>query len=716
MDNKILKVALVGGGEFGKEHISALKELESIEIVGVCDQDRIRAEALTRTIKNAQAYQSLDELLQQERPNVVHVLTPPVTHADIAIRAMEAGCHVIVEKPMALTTVEADRMIEIARKNNVMLATDHNYLFNPCIIKARQLVQRGEIGRVIHVNGFYGMPGAADDYRGIAGRSHWAWRLPGSAFTNFYPHMIYLAEEFAPGDLSVAGVTFGQELNDNGLPTELCVLLKGENASATLVISMQIQPYAKYIDIYGTKGIIHADLANEVCTLHRVLRAPGMISKVLYNLEESSQLAAYTITNTTKVLLGLIKRNPGLRNHLKAFYEALQNGTALPVSGVDGRKMIRVMEATWKELPESVSNPGTVSKIVKKIAPETEIEKRIVRDGGIKGKVLVTGATGNLGYYLVKALARSGVDVRVLVRSIHRVPKEIESIAEMACGDIQDLASLESAMRGVSVVYHCAAVTRNYLPLDVHVATNVRGTENILKAALQMGVRQVIHASSVIVYGLSSGKVDENSAYPVVSDLFANYMRTKIEADKLAVKFYEDSGLPVTVLRFGSLYGPSTKRSLNKGLIQLGFLKFAIGSGRNHSPNTYIQNAVDCMLLASISPQAIGQVYNVVDEPQFSAREFSRKCEAITGEKSIRISVPKFVMLLGAQLLEWRASGKNPLLPPRLSKFVVRSECRDIYYSTLKIQEQLGWRPSMTLDEILVGVLKEEQSVQKTTT
>jgi 2-alkyl-3-oxoalkanoate reductase len=703
--NKTMRVAIIGSGEFSKEHISALQELDAVEVVGICDQDVTRAEALVKITIGAHAYQELGELLRQEKPNVVHILTPPATHAKLAIQVMEAGCHVLVEKPMALTVADADMMIEAARANGVMLTTDHNYLFNPCILKARQLVRQGSVGQVLHVNGFYGMPGAADDYRGVAGRSHWAWRLPGAAFTNFYPHMIYLAEAFISGDLSVSGVTLGREGGMESLPTELAVLLNGENASATLVISMRIQPYAKYIDIYGTKGIIHADLANEVCTFHKVLRAPGMISKVFYNLEESFQLATNTIINTAKVLLGLIKRNPGLRNHLKEFYGALQNGADLPVGGEDGRKMIKIMEETWEKLPESVSNPNTVSKIIRVINPETETEKKLAEKVNF-GKVLVTGATGNLGYFLIKALARSGVDVRVLVRDPNRVSREIETLVEVVCGDIRDLSSLESAMRGVSVVYHCAAATRNYFPLKVHIDTNVNGTENVLKSALSAGVKRVIHISSVIVYGLSNGKVNEDSPYPTVKDPYANYMRTKIDADKLAIKYYKDFGLPVTVLRLGGLYGSSTWRSINKGLIQVGFLKFAIGSGRNHNPNTYIRNAVDCILLASISPQAIGQIYNVVDEPQLTGYEFSKRCEKVAGEKSLRISIPAFLMLLGAQFLEWRANRKGGLVPPRLSKFVVRSECRDIYYSTLKIREQLGWQPPISMDEGLREIYK----------
>lgn len=699
-----LRVAIVGCGQFSRAHISALQDIQGVEIVGTCDRDRWRAEDIAHAARSAHPYSDLATMLENEHPQVVHILTPPTTHANLAIQAMQAGCHVLVEKPMALSLQEADQMIVTAKENGVKLGTNHNYLYNPCILKARQLVEHGDIGEVVYVDGYYGISEAGGSYASIAGRSHWAWRLPGNAFTNFLPHLIYLQFAFLGGDASVAGVTLGRGERLEDPPTELSVLLQGGRASGIMVVSMRTKPYAKFIDIYGTRGIIHADLATEICTLHKVWRAPGMVSKVLFNLEESVQLATQTITNTAKVGLGVMKKNPGLYGHLHAFYSALQSGKELPVTGEDGRKMIEVMQATWVKAPEPAVKSSATQTKTSVVSPQTEAERRFT-EAGIQGKVLVTGATGFLGYHLVEALARCGVRARALVRDQGRVSEKIQEQAEIVCGDLRDQASIEAAMQNITIVYHCAAVTNNNISWKTHFETNVQGTENVLKAAQKSGVKQIIHMSSVIVYGLSSpdhnGSITEDSPYASKPDQWAYYMRSKMEADQLAKKFIDEFGLPVTVLRLGILYGPGGDRAVGRGLIQLGSMKFIIGSGQNRLPYTYIRNAVDGILLASISPEAIGQVYNIVDDTQVKVRDLMKKNMEITGERSILISVPSPLLLGGSRFLEWRAGKNADQIPPKLSGYVIHSVCRDLYYDASKAKEQLGWRSPLTLEEAL---------------
>src|SRR5690349_13933191 len=118
-----MRVAIVGCGQFSRMHVCAVQEVKGLEIVAVCDQDQWRAKEVAGLTRGAQAYGDLTALLQQEHPDVVHVLTPPRTHASLAIQAMQAGCHVLVEKPMALSTGEADGMIAAARENGVKLST-----------------------------------------------------------------------------------------------------------------------------------------------------------------------------------------------------------------------------------------------------------------------------------------------------------------------------------------------------------------------------------------------------------------------------------------------------------------------------------------------------------------------------------------------------------------------------------------------------------------
>jgi len=697
-----MKVAIIGCGQISRVHISALQEIAGLEIGAVCDRDEWRAREVANLAGGAKAYDDWATLLQQEHPDAVHILTPPKTHAALAIQAMQAGCHVLVEKPMTVSLQHADSMIAAARENRVKLCTNHNYLFKPSIVKARRLVESGAIGQVVYVYSYYGLSGEGSSYAGSAGRSHWAWRLPGGAFTNFLPHLIYLQLAFLQHVDAVAGVALSQEGKVGGPATEMTILLHGSSASGTMSISMRAKPYAKFVDIYGTKGIIHADLVGEVCTIHKDRRLPRMLSKALFNLENSVQLASGTATSIAKVALGGMKSAPGLRTLVREFYASIQNDSEPPVSGEEGRKMVGVMEMTWAKSRAQPSRIAvTVSKSVP-AGPRTDAE-RSVQSKGMPGKVLVTGATGFLGHRLVAALSRCGADVVALVRDESQVSPDLERQARLVCGDVRDPASIEAAMQDVAIVYHCAAMTTNSTSWTAHYETNVRGAETVLEEALKAGVQRVIHVSSVIVYGLDrprrNGLIEEAAPYAKNPDRWAYYLRSKLEADRLAFRFWREAKLPVTVLRPGILYGPGGGRPPGRGLVQLGAMRLLIGGGRNRLPYTYVDNVVDCLLLAAVSTEAIGQAYNVVDEPQVKVRDVILQSKDITGEQLTLVPVPPFLLSGVARLLELKNSRAGSETPPKLSRYVVSSACRDIRYDTTKARQQLGWHPAVTLEE-----------------
>src|SRR5262245_55998949 len=114
----VMRAALIGCGKIAKMHVSALAGA-GVELVAVGDRDPQRAAQIAALAPGARAYGDFDALLADVRPDVVHVLTSPTSHAALAIKAAEAGAHVLVEKPVALSTAEADAMIDAACANGV---------------------------------------------------------------------------------------------------------------------------------------------------------------------------------------------------------------------------------------------------------------------------------------------------------------------------------------------------------------------------------------------------------------------------------------------------------------------------------------------------------------------------------------------------------------------------------------------------------------------
>jgi predicted dehydrogenase len=324
-------------------HIRAIRQSGKAEIVGLCDMDEARARALADRFDVSDTYDDLGVFLSEKQPDVIHITTPPGTHAALAIQALEAGSHVMVEKPMCLSVSEANDMIAAAERSGAKLCVDHNYLFRPSVQKARSLVTAGDVGQVVYVDAYYNY-GREGSYGG-EGRSHWAWQLPGGVFTNFLPHVLYLQMEFLGRVDSVAGIaaTGGNDAPD-GFEPDVSILLQSANGMGMNAITLQIQPYAKFLNIYGTKGIVHVDLANEICTAHKERGRSRAFSKVLFPLEDSAQLALATASNAVQVLAKKLKSYPGLYVLTAEFYQSLQQDRQPPVSGQDGREVVRVLE------------------------------------------------------------------------------------------------------------------------------------------------------------------------------------------------------------------------------------------------------------------------------------------------------------------------------------------------------------------------------------
>ena len=103
----MLKVAIVGCGKIADAHAEQIQRIAGCQIVGVCDREPLMARQLYERFPVARYFADLDELLHETRPDVVHVTTPPQSHAGVARACLERGCHVYVEKPFALTEKDA---------------------------------------------------------------------------------------------------------------------------------------------------------------------------------------------------------------------------------------------------------------------------------------------------------------------------------------------------------------------------------------------------------------------------------------------------------------------------------------------------------------------------------------------------------------------------------------------------------------------------------
>ena len=144
-----LKIGVVGVGFWGSNHVRVLRELESAEMKAVCDIDLEKAKNVAKKFGVPKYYQNLDDMLNREELDAVTVCTPSVSHAEIAVRILESGLNVFVEKPLASNPDECLRIIDAAKSNSRLVMTGFIERFNPAVSKAIELLKAGEIGEVI---------------------------------------------------------------------------------------------------------------------------------------------------------------------------------------------------------------------------------------------------------------------------------------------------------------------------------------------------------------------------------------------------------------------------------------------------------------------------------------------------------------------------------------------------------------------------------------
>ena len=158
---KDIKVGVIGYGGMAPNHMFQMKDT-GMTPVAVCDVDKERLEAAQKSFPGIEAFTSVPAMLKKSDVNLLAIVTPHCMHAKQAVQCLNAGRHVVTEKPFAVTTAECDAMIAAAKKNRCLLSTYHNRHWDGWILDAMQKIKAGVIGDVIRVEahmGGYSMPG-----------------------------------------------------------------------------------------------------------------------------------------------------------------------------------------------------------------------------------------------------------------------------------------------------------------------------------------------------------------------------------------------------------------------------------------------------------------------------------------------------------------------------------------------------------------------------
>jgi len=244
--------------------------------------------------------------------------------------------------------------------------------------------------------------------------------------------------------------------------------------------------------------------------------------------------------------------------------------------------------------------------------------------------LLVTGGAGFIGSHLVEGLLAKGYQVRVLDSLIYGRRAWVPAGAEFLEGDIADLAACRQAMAGAAGVFHLAAVSRVIPAFDsVETCTrdNVLGTQNVLIAAREAGVRKIVYSGSSTFYGNQPAPHRE---YETPPEFLNMYGLTKQVGEQYCLLFDRYFGVPAVVLRYFNVYGPRQPQTGNYALVMGIFLRrwtdgntlIIHGAGAQRRDFVHVRDVVRANIMAFESERN-GEIYNVGSGSNVSVKELA---------------------------------------------------------------------------------------------
>lgn len=354
MAERRLRVALVGCGQIADAHLGEIRRLPQAELVAVCDAHRDLALQAGARFEVPHIFDDLDQLLMVAKPDVVHVTTPPHTHKSLAVRILEAGVHVYLEKPFAVDLAEAQEIIAVAESSGRLVCAGHDQLFDPAWQECRDRYQSGELGRIVHVESILGY-----DLSGPYGRlvtsdpNHWGHRLPGGLFHNTISHALYKITDFLTDEHPRMYADWFSGAASIDLPTELRVMLCGEETTATLVSSSMSRPVQRVTRVYGTQQTVEVDLDSRLVRRYFAPKLRGPFVKIELPYRQMREAKRHVRRALGRFWRGELSYFSGMGNLFGHFYHSILENAKLPISYREVCRVTGIMDSIFSACREN---------------------------------------------------------------------------------------------------------------------------------------------------------------------------------------------------------------------------------------------------------------------------------------------------------------------------------------------------------------------------
>ena len=312
-------------------------------------------------------------------------------------------------------------------------------------------------------------------------------------------------------------------------------------------------------------------------------------------------------------------------------------------------------------------------------------------------RALVTGASECLGGRLAEMLAGRGTEVTVLARPGADLGHLRGMRVRVVRGSVAQFAAVRDAMRGCTHVFHCAGLRTEWAAERSYFETNVLGTGMLLEAAKrERSVRRFVFASTTDVYGFPK-QVPAEGVEPERPRLA--YGRTMLQAET-AVWGYGDEGVPVSVIRLATVFGPRSREAVMEIVRLLRARRLPlIDGGRARGGFCYVDNAACALIKVCEAEQTAGQAYNVTDGTGVSWREYVTGLAEELRLRAPGLELPFGVAMAMAGAAELAHAGLGLLGRPLLTRQTVYAMGRDREFPHERAAKEFGYKPGVGFAE-----------------
>ncbi|MCC5968926.1 MAG: NAD-dependent epimerase/dehydratase family protein [Pararhodobacter sp.] len=670
------RVGLIGAGYIASWHADALRATQGVQFSAVCDPSASAAQGLADAY-GVQAFTDLDDMLAAGVVDAVHILTPPQLHHPLALKCINAGLHVLVEKPVALNAAETREMSEAAAARGVQFTAGHNFLGLPSYQRLKSALAEGRLGRVSTAEITWAFPFAA---LRAGPFSIWPLRQSRNLLLELGPHLYaFMTDLFGPAE--ILHLETGKEIALPGggtRPQSWRITAKAGGVDVTLTLSLVETHDDRSVVLRGSSGMARLDYANDTLAIARANSSDLVLNPLRAELAQSWAHLREGSRNAARQLASLNQKSPyglSFRGLCTETYDAIREGRAPDArfSGASAGHVMAALDATLARLRPDHNQPRPT--------------------GQPKPDVMVIGGTGFIGRALTRALVARGHDVRVLSRGASGPFDDIADHVETVSASLHDEDALREAMRGITYVYNLAKSvdTTWQAALENDVGVSLR----IASAARDAGVRRLVYTGTIASYDMSDPRqtITEDTGFGPL-EARNIYARSKAECERRLTQMH-GQGIEIVIARPGIVVGhggPLQHWGIGRwhgaGAVRIW------GHGRNILPFVLIDDCAEALVRMIEVDEAAGQSFNLVGEPMLSARGYFDMIHQALGA-GIRVSPGPLWVFFATEAVKYflksrvlRRKGLN-----RASFKDWKSRAHFSPFDNARPKAVLGWQP-----------------------